>query len=219
VPIYIKLDRHFFMEYIQLIKGALKQSREKGKGTYYEAHHIVPKSFNKKSSTVLLTPEEHYQAHKLLAEFWKSHSVYGKKMLWAFHRLTYDKGRKLTKEQYGEARRILQPLWKTDKTMKHKEKISLAMKGNTNNSSRVFKGMKSDITEQGRKTLSKSTAERQTGKKQWSGGPYTVTLEDGTTTTRQSYPDLAQATGIKWTTLQKRLTTNRGKLLKGWKIE
>lgn len=205
--------------YFKLIRQVLKENRSKGERCYYEAHHIIPKSSNKKSSTVLLTPEEHYLAHKYLAEYWKDHSIYGKKMLWAFHRLAYDKGRKLTKEQYGEARRLLQTLWKADKTLEHKEKIGLALKGNTNNSSRVFKGMKSDMTEEGRKKLSKSTSERLKGNKQWFGGPYTVTFVNGESYTKDSYPDLSKATGIKWTTLQKRLTANKGKFIKGWKIE
>lgn len=205
--------------YFKLIRSCLKQNREKGKGVYYESHHIIPQSFNKESTTVLLTPEEHYLAHKYLAEYWKEHSVYGKKMLWAFHRLAYDKGRKLTKEQYGEARRLLQPLWKAEKTISHKEKISLALKGNTNNSSRVFKGMKSDITEEGRKKLSRQTAKRQIGKKQWFGGPYTVIKETGENFTANSFPDLSSISGIKMTTLQRRYTTSKGKMIRGWKIE
>ena len=109
-------------EYFQIIRQALSEGRKKGI-TYYEAHHIVPRSFGKQSSTVLLTPEEHYRCHKLLAEYFKQHSVYGKKMLWAFHRISYDGKHKLTEEQYGEARRILQSLWKADKTDAHKENI------------------------------------------------------------------------------------------------
>ena len=67
-------------EYFKLIRQVLQESRSKGEGVYYEAHHIIPKSFSKKSSTILLTPEEHYLAHKYLAENWKNHSPYGKKM-------------------------------------------------------------------------------------------------------------------------------------------
>jgi hypothetical protein len=81
-------------------------------------------------------------------------------MLWAFHRISYDGKRKLTKEEYGEARRFLQDLWKSEKSISHKEKIAIALKGNTNNSTRVFKGMKSDMTEEGRASLSKKTTER-----------------------------------------------------------
>lgn len=151
-------------EYYKIIRQALSENRVKNQGTYYEAHHIIPKSFNKQSSTVLLLPEEHYQCHKLLAEHYKYHSEYGKKMLWAFHRLAYDKGRKLSAEEYGEARRILMTLWTRKQTEEHKAKIAKAQKGNTNNRSRVFKGMKSDISERGREKLAEARKRDQTGK-------------------------------------------------------
>lgn len=151
-------------EYFKIIRQALSENRAKNQGTYYEAHHIVPKSFGKKSSTVLLLPEEHYRCHKLLAEHFKHHTAYGKKMLWAFHRIAYDKGRKLTAEEYGEARRILMSLWTRHQTDGHKKKISEAQRGNTNNRSRVFKGMKSDISEEGRLKLAKLRKQELTGK-------------------------------------------------------
>lgn len=206
-------------EYFKLVKQILQENRKKGEGIYYEAHHIIPKSFNKESSTVLLTPEEHFEAHRLFAKYWKEHSVYGKKMLWAFHRLAYDKGRKLTKEQYGEARRLLQPLWKASKTLKHKEKISLALKGNTNNSSRVFKGMKSTITEKGRKDLSTAISKRNKGKKLASKGPYTYTDTTGYQVTEMSFQDISNIVDIPYATLQHRHKKNKGKMIKGWKIE
>jgi len=151
-------------EYFQIIRQALSENRVKNQGTYYEAHHIIPKSFDRKSTTVLLLPEEHYECHKLLAEHYKYHPTHGKKMLWAFHRLAYDKGRKLTAEEYAEARKILMILWTRKQTGEHRKKISEAQKGNTNNRSRVFKGMKSDITEQGRKKLAELRKQDQTGK-------------------------------------------------------
>lgn len=207
-------------QYFIIIRQILQENRKKNEGVYYEAHHIIPQSFGKRSTTVLLTPEEHFTVHKILAEYWKEHSIYGKKMLWAFHRISYDGKRKLTREEYGEARRLLQDLWKSEKSISHKEKIAIALKGNTNNSARVFKGMKSDMTEEGRASLSKKTIERLTGSKQWSGGPYTVEFETGKLFTKASYPDLSKATGIKWTTLQKRLveSKNPGKFVRGWKI-
>jgi hypothetical protein len=206
-------------EYFKLIRQILQEDRKKNNGTYYESHHIVPKSFGKKSSTVLLTPEEHYTVHKYLAEYWKNHSVYGKKMLWAFHRLAYDKGRKLTKEEYAEARKVLLPLWKRTREMSHRERIGLSMKGNTNNSSRVFKGMKSDITEEGRKKLSELASKRQKGKKQWYGGPYTVTFENSKCYTANSFPDLEKLVNISYNTLYYRYVNMKGIFYKGWKIE
>jgi hypothetical protein len=206
-------------EYFKLIRQILQQDRKKNNGTYYESHHIVPKSFGKKSSTVLLTPEEHYTVHKYLAEYWKDHSIYGKKMLWAFHRLAYDKGRKLSKEEYAEARKVLLPLWKRTKEISHRERIGLSMKGNTNNSSRVFKGMKSDMTPEGRKRLSEAISNRNKGKKLASKGPYTVTFEDGSKIIGESFQDIQNVCKLKVCTLQYRYIHKKGIFYKGWKIE
>lgn len=175
-------------EYFKIIRQALSENRVKNRDTYYEAHHIIPKSFNKQSSTVLLLPEEHYQCHKLLAEHYKYHSEYGKKMLWAFHRLAYDKGRKLSAEEYGEARRILMTLWTRKQTEEHKKKISSSRRGKKTLVHPVTKEIKycntddleyyiqqgwentnytkgtSSITKEGRKKLAEARKRDQTGK-------------------------------------------------------
>jgi len=150
-------------EYFQIIRKALSEDRVKGE-IYYEAHHIIPKSFDKRSSVVLLTPQEHYECHKILAEQLGKHKVYGQKMLWAFHRLAYDKQRKLTANEYAEARTLLMPLWTRKKTEEHKEKISKAQKGNTNNSSRVYKGMESTMSIEGRLSIAAARVKEQSGK-------------------------------------------------------
>lgn len=206
-------------QYFKLIRQILQEDRKKNEGIYYEAHHIIPQSFGKRSTTVLVTPEEHYTVHKMLAEYWKKHSIYGKKMLWAFHRISYDGKRKLTKEEYGEARRLLQDLWKSEKSISHKEKISIALKGNTNNSSRVFKGMQSDLTQGGREKLSESISKRNKGLKLASKGPYTLTYEDGESITEQSYQDISNKVNIPYATLQHRHKNSPGVFMKGWKIE
>lgn len=217
----IKIGGFFMHEYFQIIRQALSEKREKG-SIYYEAHHIVPKSFGKRSSTVLLTPEEHYRCHRLLAEYFKNHTTYGRKMLWAFHRISYDGKHTLTEEEYGEGRRILNTLWTKPKSEKHRAAIARAQVGNTNNKTRVYKGMKSDITQAGREKLAQVRKREQTGKvgllAQAAKGPYTVEFEDGRKYTEGSYPELSKSTGIPYPTLQYRYVHKREQMLKGWRI-
>jgi len=208
-------------EYFTIIRAALKANRSK-KTAYYEAHHIVPKSFGKKSSTILLTPEEHYRCHKILAECLKNHPVYGKKMLWAFHRMAYSKKRKLTEEEYGEARKILMPLWTRKQTDEHKANISKAQFGNTNNKTRVFKGMKSDISEEGRQKLAEARKKDQTGKvgleAKASKGAVICEYENGNKIEAGSALQLANLTTLPQSTISYRLCKYPGIMKKGYKI-
>jgi hypothetical protein len=118
--------------YFAIIQKAIAEKRNKDQGVYYERHHIIPTSFGKKSSTVLLTAEEHYKAHRYLAESFKLHPIYGQKMLWAFHRMTYNNGRKISEQEYVEARELLMVLWKRNKTDSFKNAMSIKMQGNKN---------------------------------------------------------------------------------------
>ena len=208
-------------EYFQIIRKALSENRIKG-SVYYEAHHIVPKSFNKKSSTVLLTPQEHYECHRILAEQLGKHKVYGQKMLWAFHRLAYDKQRKLTADEYAKARIILASLWSRKKTEEHKQKISEAQKGNTNNSSRVHKGMKSDMSEEGRKRVAESRRREQTGKvgleANASKGTVIYESEDGKVIEAGSALQLAGLINLPQSTVSYRLTQFQGVMKNNYKI-
>lgn len=208
-------------EYFQIIRQALSENRTKGE-TYYEAHHIVPKSFNKRSSTVLLTPQEHYECHRILAQELGHHPIYGQKMLWAFHRLAYDKQRKLTADEYAEARKVLMPLWTRKRSEEHKRKISEAQKGNTNNRGRVYKGMKSSISEKGRESLSKAAAERLTGKvglnANASKGVVICEYETGQIIEAGSALQLAKLTNISQPTISQRLNKFPGVMKKGYKI-
>lgn len=118
--------------YFEIIRKAVKENRQKNKDAYYESHHVVPKCMGKKSSTVLLTAEEHYRVHRILAEEFKDHQVYGEKLLWAFHRMTYSGDIELSEDEYASARKELMKLWKRNKSESYKQKMSLAMKGNKN---------------------------------------------------------------------------------------
>lgn len=208
-------------DYFQLIRKALSEKRVKGE-VYYEAHHIVPKSFKKRSGIVLLTPQEHYECHRILAEQLGRHKVYGQKMLWAFHRLAYDKKRKLTADEYAEARLILMPLWKRKFTEEHKQKIAQAQKGNINNSSRVHKGMKSPISREGKERLARAVRERQTGKvgleANASKGTVIYESESGRITEAGSASQLALLVDLPQPTISFRLTKHPGVMKKGFKI-
>lgn len=55
--------------YDKIINKAKSESRKKSPETYYELHHIIPKSkggSNKKENLVLLTAREHFVCHQLL---------------------------------------------------------------------------------------------------------------------------------------------------------
>jgi hypothetical protein len=171
---------------------------------------------------VLLTPQEHYECHKILAQELSRHPVYGKKMLWAFHRLAYDKQRKLTAEEYAEARQLLTPLWSRKKTKEHKRKISESQRGNTNNSSRVHKGMKSDMSEEGRKRVAESRRREQTGKvgleANASKGTVVYETEKGRITEAGSASQLALLVDLPQPTVSFRLIKHPGIMKKGFKI-
>ena len=150
--------------YFAIIRKALSENRQKGFDTYYEAHHIVPEcleQFGKKSSTVLLTAREHYRVHKILADIFQDHPLYGNKMLWAFHRMTYSGDLELTEEEYSTAREALMKLWKRSKSRSFKENISKKMEGNKNGV-----GNKKNWTpsEETRKKYSEIAVKRQLGK-------------------------------------------------------
>lgn len=80
-------------EYINLIEQAQSENRRRYKKSdsrycYYEEHHILPRSLysdyiNNKENKVLLTPYEHYNAHKLLCSIFP-----GQQMSYAFWKMT-----------------------------------------------------------------------------------------------------------------------------------
>lgn len=72
--------------YETLIEFARK--RQRAEGTYYEKHHVVPRSLggsDRSDNIVHLTPREHFMAHLLLPKMVKGPAVY--KMVFAFFRM------------------------------------------------------------------------------------------------------------------------------------
>ena len=59
-----------FKTYDELIQHARSEYRQKGMGTYYELHHIIPRNnggTDDNTNLVLLTIAEHVEAHYLYA--------------------------------------------------------------------------------------------------------------------------------------------------------
>lgn len=67
------VDNKYRRLYNAIIENAKEQDRKKTRnGTYYERHHILPKSLggdDSEENLVLLTAREHYLAHYLLTKF------------------------------------------------------------------------------------------------------------------------------------------------------
>lgn len=205
--------------YFAIIKKAIAENRKKGQGVYYERHHIIPTSFGKKSTTVLLTAEEHYKAHRYLAESFKLHPIYGQKMLWAFHRMTYNNDRKISEQEYVEARQLLMVLWKRNKTDSFKNAMSIKMQGNKNG----VGGKKNwKPTEETRKKYSELAIKRQTGKvgllSNASKGAVIYQSEDGAILEAGSGLQLSKLLGVNPSTIQFRLKEKEGVFIRGYSI-
>lgn len=79
-------DNKYYRWYVNICQRAQSQTRQKGQGTYYEKHHILPKSFmlggyKDARNLVHLTAREHYIVHILLPKF--AIGDYRKKMIYA----------------------------------------------------------------------------------------------------------------------------------------
>lgn len=80
--------------------------RKKGNGTYYEAHHILPRSLfplweNRKSNIVLLTAREHFFCHQLLSKIYPC-----REMILAIRFLALDCKHSPSSREYEELRKL-----------------------------------------------------------------------------------------------------------------
>lgn len=83
---------NYKQNYFDFMESRQKLSRSKSDETYYELHHILPKSIYPEyaklpGNLVLLTPREHFLAHYLLTKIFEGENKF--KMLCAFMRMTY----------------------------------------------------------------------------------------------------------------------------------
>lgn len=129
--------RHIYMSIIAHAKSEEKLGiRIKNNGTYYEAHHILPKSLfqnwaKRKSNMVLLTAKEHFFCHQLLTKIWPSSQM--NYALIAFI-IRPNADYKITSREYERIKVLNSNLMKEKMTGKHnseehKRKIAEANKG------------------------------------------------------------------------------------------
>lgn len=238
--------------YNQIINRAKKENRKKGQGTYYEAHHVVPKCMGGEGraeqwrthpNIVILTAREHFLCHWLLCRIYPNN----KKLAHAFWFMTKQKSENQERNYTISSRTYAEAVSNLKFTEEHKEKIRRTRVGkktlvhpdtkeikyvpgkelpywvelgweNTN----YKKGTKVQVSEEGKQKLAEARRKYQTGKTgfqaQAAKGPYTVILESGEKYTAGSYPELVKLTGIKYSTLQHRMTHKPGVFERGWKI-
>lgn len=68
------LQNRYTVVYFKIIDRARSEERVKGKGVYYERHHILPRSAggsDTKANLVLLTAKEHFICHLLLTKMFE----------------------------------------------------------------------------------------------------------------------------------------------------
>ena len=231
--------------YFKLIRASLSENRNKNEGVYYEEHHIVPRCFKKRSGTCLLTAREHWLAHQLLCQHYKDHIHYGEKLKWAFHMMTYSRGKYLSASEYQEAREMLMPLWQRERNPEYKRAISESHKGK-----KYFKspktgeviivpeeqaqpfidaGWENTHWSKGRTfsnhtldKMSASATRTKTGlrglKARASKGPYSVKYEDGRVITADSMMLLSEESGIKHQILYWRFKNRKGLIINGFGV-
>ena len=101
-------DNKYRRIYCSIIDRAVSAGRKKGRGTYYESHHVAPACVTgmKRSAgrRVLLTAKEHFICHLLLIKF--VHNDFVTKAQWALHSMANHNSQRngLTAAQFEKAR-------------------------------------------------------------------------------------------------------------------
>lgn len=130
-------ENKYLKWYKNIIAKAQKEDREKYCGTYFESHHIFPKSIFPDlhldlCNRVLLTAKEHFVCHRLLVKFTEGKAK--RKMSYALASFFMKKGsRKLSPGQYGKMKAVRSELMRQHQTGKivsveTRERMSRAQK-------------------------------------------------------------------------------------------
>jgi hypothetical protein len=206
------------MNYEKIYNQIIDRAKTRQLEGYKEKHHILPKCMggsNGRENIVILTAREHFVCHWLLCRIYPEHP----KLAHAFWFMSKQNAPGQQRDYTVSSRVYAEAVSNLKFTEEHKRKMSISKIGNKNNKSRVFKGMKSDMTKEGRRKLSEAISKRNIGRKFAAKGPYTVTFQTGVVLTADSYPDLSKLTNIPFITLQWRFVHKKGVFIKGWKIE
>lgn len=126
------------MTYKEFIQSIIDARGQWGisESEYFELHHIIPfciggkgdfvnnrfRKLSHNENCIWLYPEEHYLAHKLLAE----ENPTNEKLVYAWHRISLCKKQFLSADDYAKLKRLRRELGFTEE---HKKKISESLKG------------------------------------------------------------------------------------------
>jgi len=211
------------MDYRKVYDAIIVKSRNRELTGYKEVHHVIPKCLggaDKKENLAKLTAREHFICHWLLSRLYPTN----RKLAFAFFAMCNQHGS--NQERYIPSSRVYEEARSNYSKLgfdeNHRSKISIAQLGNTNNSSRVYKGMKSDMTLEGKQKLAEARRRDQTGKigdqakasKGWAVCEY----EDGRKVEAGSVVQLSMLVNIPQSTIAFRLNKLPGLLKKGYMI-
>jgi len=211
------------MDYRKVYDAIITRSKSRALTGYTETHHIIPKCLggsNKKENLTILTAREHFICHWLLSRMYPGN----RKLAYAFFAMCKQQNSLQERyipssRAYEEARSNYSRLGLTEE---HKQKISKSQLKNTNNSSRVFKGMKSNMSEQGRQKLAEARKRDQTGKvgdqAKASKGWVICEYEDGSKIEAANALHLSYTLKISPATISDRLNNFPDTFKKGYKI-
>jgi hypothetical protein len=148
--------------YYKIIHNA--QHRQFPPNTYYESHHIIPKSLggsNEPSNLVLLTAKEHFICHHLLVKMTENDNK--RKMSFAFWcfcilKNEYQDRHKVTAQQYEIAKLLKKEYSRRGytHTEESKQKMSDSKKGKPSKLKGIPTGRKIEYTDEIRQKISQS---------------------------------------------------------------
>lgn len=192
---------------------------------------------------VVLTAREHFLCHWLLCRIYPENH----KLSHAFWFMSKQKSPTQQRDYTVSSRTYAEAVSNLKFTQEHKDKIKKTRVGkrtivhpitneiryvaneelkdwvklgweNTN----YKKGVVGTISKEGSEKLAAARRKDQTGKvgllAKAAKGPYTVIFESGEKHTAGSYPELVKLTGLKYSTLQHRMTSSPEEMKRGWKI-